>query len=111
MALVNNHVGLASLSPTPRSLYDLSVEYQTGIGGRKPAHDFTARERGLDKYRYYHRKNVWDIVSNLVNAGIIARVAIDRIYNHYGANKSVTRIIKDIMRNKKNGGLPQVLRV
>jgi hypothetical protein len=54
---------------------------------------------------------VWDIVSNLVNAGIIARVAIDRIYNHYGANRSVTRIINDIMRDKKNGGLPQVLRV
>ena len=52
MAPVNNHVGLASLSPTPRSLYDLSVEYQTGIGGRKPARDFTACERGLDKYRY-----------------------------------------------------------
>jgi hypothetical protein len=108
---VNNYVGMASLSPTPRSLYDLWVEYQTGIGGRKPARDFTARERGLDKYRYYRRKLVWDIVSNLVNAGIIARVAIDRIYNHYGANRSVTRIINDIMRDKRNGGLPQVLRV
>jgi hypothetical protein len=89
----------------------LWVEYQTGIGGRKPARDFTARERGLDKYRYYRRKHVWDVVSNLVNAGVIARVAIDRMYNHYGANRSVTRIINDIMRDKKNGGLPQVLRV
>lgn len=84
------------------------VLYQTGIGGRKPARDFTAQERGRDKYRFYRRKHVWDIVVNLVNAGVQARVAIDRIYNHYGANRSVSNIIKDIMRDKRNnGGLPQ----
>jgi hypothetical protein len=38
-------------------------------------------------------------------------VAVDRIYNHYGANKSVTRVIRDIMGDKRNGGLPQALRV
>jgi hypothetical protein len=86
----------------------LWVEYQTGIGGRKPARDFTAQERGRDKYRFYRRKHVWDIVVNLVNAGVQARVEIDRIYNHYGATRSVSNIIKDIMRDKRNnGGLPQ----
>ena len=110
--VVNNYGGGGTLSPTPRTLYDLWVEYQTGIGGRKPARDFTAQERGLDKYRYYRRKHVWDIVVNLVNAGVQARVAIDRIYNHYGANRSVTKIIRDIMRDKRSaGGLPQALRV
>ena len=102
---------LSTLSPLPRTLYDLWVEYQTGIGGRKAARDFTARERGADKYRFYRRKHVWDIITNLVNAGVQARVAVDRIYSHYGANKPVTRIIKDIMQDKRNGGLPQVLRV
>jgi hypothetical protein len=104
-------IGGGTLSPLPRTLYDLWVEYTTGIGGRKAARDFTARERGADKYRYYRRKHVWDIVSNLLNAGILARVAVDRIYNHYGANKPVTRIIKDIMNDKRNGGLPQALRI
>jgi hypothetical protein len=76
------------------------------------ARDFTARESGADKYQYYRRKHVWDIVANLVNAGVQARVAVDRIYSHYGAtNKPVTRIIKDIMQDKRNGGLPLVLRV
>jgi hypothetical protein len=114
----NNNPGPANivvsggtLSPLPRTLYDLWVEYQTGIGGRKAARDFTARERGADKYRYYRRKHVWDIVVNLVNAGVQARVAVDRIYSHYGANKPVTRIIRDIMHDKRNGGLPLVLRV
>jgi hypothetical protein len=110
-ANANLVVGGGTLSPLPRTLYDLWVEFTIGIGGRKAARDFTARERGVDKYRYYRRKHVWDIVTNLVNAGIQARVAVDRIYNHYGANKPVTRIIKDIMQDKRNGGLPLVLRV
>ena len=108
---VNVVVGGGTLSPLPRTLYDLWVEYITGIGGRKPARDLTAQERGADKYRFYRRKQVWDIVVNLVNAGVQARVAIDRIYAHYGANKPVTRIIKEIMEDKRNGGLPLVLRV
>jgi hypothetical protein len=109
--MVKNFGGGGTLSPTPRTLYDLWVEYITGIGGRKPACDFTAQEQGRDKYRFYRRKHVWDIVVNLVNAGVQARVAIDRIYNHYGANMSVSNIIKDIMRDKRNGGLPQALMV
>jgi hypothetical protein len=87
-------VGGGTLSPLPRTLYDLWVEYTTGIGGRKAARDFTAYERGRDKYRFYCQKHVWDIVSNLVNAGVNSRVvAVDRIYNHYGASKSVTKVI------------------
>jgi hypothetical protein len=104
-------LGGGTLSPLPRTLYDLWVEYTTGIGGRKAARDFTALEQGRDKYRFYRRKHVWDIVSNLVNAGVNSRVAVDRIYSHYGANKSVTKVIKDIMADKRNGGLPQALRV
>jgi hypothetical protein len=73
--------GAGTLSPHPRTLYDLWVEYQTGIGGRKAARDFTARERGTDKYQFYRRKHVWDIITNLVNAGVQARVAVDRIYS------------------------------
>jgi hypothetical protein len=109
---VNIEVGGGTLLPLPRTLYDLWVEYQTGIGGRKAARDFTARERGANKYRYYQRKHVWNIVANLVNARVQARVAVDRIYSHSGASKPVTRIIKDMMQDKRNGGLPLlVLRV
>ena len=35
-----------SLSPKPKSLEDLWVEYTVGINGRKPASDFTSTERG-----------------------------------------------------------------
>jgi hypothetical protein len=53
-------VGRGTLSPLPRMLYGLWVEFTTGIGGRKAARDFTARELGADQYRYYRRKHVWD---------------------------------------------------
>ena len=39
-----------------RTLYDLWNEYVIGIGGRKPAREFTATDRGKLKYKYYRRK-------------------------------------------------------
>jgi hypothetical protein len=52
----------ATLAPTPRTLAELWEEYQFGIGGRKPAKDFEAHERGNEtngvKQKYYRRKLV-----------------------------------------------------
>ena len=36
----------ASLSPHPRTLYELWDKHVIGIGGRKPAREFTATDRG-----------------------------------------------------------------
>ena len=47
----------ASLSPCPRSLYDLWTEYVHGIGGRKPASQFSHGERGKSKHKDF-RHNV-----------------------------------------------------
>jgi len=85
----------ASLSPLPRTLHALWHEFEFGIGGRKPAHDFTASERGgKNKHSYYHRRVVWDAVDALVHGGWSANAACDRIYDIYGCNQSVTCIIK-----------------
>jgi len=44
----------ASLSPLPRTLHALWHEFEFGIGGRKPARDFTASERGgKNKHSFY----------------------------------------------------------
>ena len=43
----------AGLSAHPRTLYELWDEYTNGIGGRKPAREFTSQERGKVKYKYY----------------------------------------------------------
>ena len=37
---------ISSLSSCPRTVYELWDEYTVGVGGRKPAREFTAHERG-----------------------------------------------------------------
>jgi hypothetical protein len=102
---------VSTLSPTPRTLFDLWTEYEYGIGGRKPAKDFTAAERGKVKYNYHRRKVVWDAIAALVRAGHTADVAIDRIYEIYGQNQSVTAIINHMRRDRRTQGVHPNLRV
>ena len=99
----------ATLSPTPRSLYLLWQEYTVGIGGRKAARLFTAAERGQQKYKYTRRKVVWDAIDRMVRHGFTAQVAIDRIYQHYGRELSVTRIINDMLRDRRSNSVPAAL--
>jgi hypothetical protein len=99
---------IAVLSKTPRTLFDLWIEYQHGIGGNKPAKDFTYTERGKCKFKYCRRKVVWDCISKHVNAGYLAATAIDRIYQCYGRNQTVSSIIVAMVRDKKNGGHPNL---
>ena len=91
----------AALSPHPRTIYELWDEYTIGIGGRKPAREFTAQERGKVKYKYYRRKKLWDLISSLTRNGLAHHVVIDRIYQVYGREKSVTQIIKRIQDDNK----------
>ena len=101
----------AELSPTPRTLYVLWQEYQFGIGGRKAARLFTREERGRVKHKYHRRKVVWDLVSRLINAGLTAQVACDRLYNVYGDDKTVTTIINRLKQDTRNGTLHVTLQV
>jgi hypothetical protein len=101
---------VSTLSPTPRTLYILWQEYEFGIGGRKPARLFTPAERGKVKYSYHRRKVVWDVIASLVRAGDTAQVAIDRIYEVYGAAMTVSHIINMMRRDRRtyNGCHPQL---
>ena len=95
---------LARLSKCPRSLYDLWKEYVTGFSGNKPARDFNASERGACRFVYARRNYVWQLVVKLIRMGYSSDKAIDKIYDVYGHNTSVTNIIKGIIADKKNGG-------
>ena len=64
------------------------------IGWQKPAKNLTAAERGRVKYAYYCRKIVWETISRLVCACHTAQVAIDMIYDAYGASTGVTTILE-----------------
>ena len=95
----------SSLSPCPRTLYDLWTEFMLGLGGRKPASQFTQVERGRVKHKYFRRNVIWKMVQRLVRMGLTSDSAIDRIYTVYGAQMSVTRIINGVIEDKKRGRL------
>jgi hypothetical protein len=102
---------MATLAPHPRNLHVLWQEYEYGIGGRKPAKDFTAAERGKVKYGYHRRKVVWDVISLRVRAGDSAQIAVDRIYDIYGgAGSTVSSIINRMRRDRQiyNGCHPDL---
>jgi hypothetical protein len=100
----------ATLVKNPRSLHIIWQEYEFGVGGRKPAKNFTATERGTVKYAIC-RKIVWETISGLYRAGHTPQVAIDMIYDVYGASTAVTTILKMIRRDKAAGHVHPNLRV
>ena len=99
----------AKLSRCPRSLYDLWKEYEVGLGGCKAAKDFTRAERGDNRHVYSKRNHVWKLIGGMVRAGHSSDVAIDKIYDVYGHNTSVTDIIKRIIQDNKIGGHPALI--
>ncbi|KAI2498774.1 hypothetical protein MHU86_15730 [Fragilaria crotonensis] len=93
----------ATLIKNPRSLHLLWQEYEFGIGGRKPAKNFNAIERGRVKYAYYRRKIAWEMIAGLVRGGHTAQVAIDMIYEIYGASTGVTTILRTMRHDMAAG--------
>lgn len=94
----------AELCPTmPVSLHLLWEEYTVGVDGRKPAKQFTKGEINVNKpmaTRYCRRNNVWQCIQRLMDTGLSAEVAIDRIYNVYGYLSSPSKIIKEMVADK-----------
>ena len=78
-----------SLSPCPRTLYDLWTEFMLGLGRRKPTSQFTQVERDRVKHKYFRRNVIWKMVQQLVRMGLTSDSAIDRRYAAYGAHMSV----------------------
>lgn len=97
----------ATLSTCPRNLYVLWQEYEFGVGGRKPARQFTSVERGRVKFKYSRRKIIWNAIDRMVRGGDTAQVAIDRIYGVYG-RLNVSAMATAMRQDEKNGGHPQL---
>ena len=93
------------------SLVSLWSEYEMGIGGRKPAKDWTAVERGnkRQKQTYYRRNCIWKIQLHLINKGHNLQAANALIRQTYGENTAITKIseaiVKDRKRYERQGGL------
>ena len=82
-----------------------------GGPGRKPAKEFTARERGAVKHMYCMRKPFWEKVSELVSSGYSATLACDKVYAAYGSRLPVTHILRQMKANKRTGNWPDMLTV
>ena len=93
--------GNAELCPNLHTLQDLWDEYKFGIGGRKPASQFTSQERGgygvnKKKQRYSRRKRIWDIMERLIREGDTVDRAIIKIKRAYGERSSPSKIMEAI---------------
>ena len=99
----------ASLCRNPRMLSILWSEYMNGIGGRKPAQQFTQEERGGRgvKQNYHFRKPFWRCMQRLVDKGCTESVAIGRITRIYirsGSSSSITDVLRKMAKDERNGG-------
>jgi hypothetical protein len=96
------------LSKCPKDLFILWKEYEFSLEGRKPAKLFTSVEKGMVSSVYSKRHKVWKLIQDLINKrNEDSRVVIDSIYAAYG-NVSVTKIFKNIQRDEKTGGHPNL---
>jgi hypothetical protein len=98
----------ATLSNMPRTLHELWNEYEFGLGERKPAKHFTLKERGKCRYTYHRRKVVWDQVADMVRRGWDAPDACNKLYDVYGHRSSITSIINEMRKHRRNGGHPSL---
>jgi hypothetical protein len=102
---------ISTLSPNPRSLRELWLEYKFGIDGRKPAEQFTTREKNASnrmKQMYYRRNAFWQCMAKLIRGGATVEMATMRIRQCYGQHVSVTQIINKMIADRKNGGHPNL---
>ena len=106
-----NQEFISTLSPNPRSLRELWLEYKFGIDGRKPAEQFTTRKMNTShrlKQLYYRRNVFWRCMGRLIRGGETVDMATMRIRQCYGQQLSVTAIINKMIADRKNGGHPNL---
>ncbi|KAL7545056.1 hypothetical protein ACHAWF_008421 [Thalassiosira exigua] len=102
--LLEEGVKPAELCNNPKSLEMLWQEYKLGLNGLKPSEQFTMSERNVNKakaQKYSRRYNIWHCIQRLVNSGYSAEVAIQKIYRVYGFTLSPTKIINQMIADKK----------
>lgn len=95
---------IARLGNRPKTLNDLWKEYVFGASVEyKPAKDFTRSEKGKCSSTYCRRNVFWEKVSEMIRMGYSAENAIDKIYDVYGGNMTVTQILNAMMNDRGKG--------
>ena len=83
----------------------LWTEHEFGLGGNKPAKNFTARERGMVKFGYSLWKPFWLLVEQMIRHGYTHATAMEKIENVYarGRGVSITAILRQIRLDERQG--------
>ena len=92
----------AQLCNNPKLLRVLWDEYVNGVGGNKPAKDFTREERGRVRSKYCQRKPFWECMKRMIAGGFTAASALRRIGNIY--NGSITFQLRCNAPIERRGG-------
>ena len=71
------------LSRNPKDLYMVWKAWDFGLNGMKLMRDFTIYERGVNKFAFSQRNNLWDTVTHMIAHGFTSDTAIDKIYLVY----------------------------
>ncbi|KAG2786672.1 hypothetical protein PC129_g11095 [Phytophthora cactorum] len=101
-------ISVARLSKRPKDLIELWHEYQFGCSGIKPAKEFTPVERGASKFAYSRTKVFWDVITQLVRSGYTSDAAIDKVYQVYDRQLSVSSILVSLRADRRRGGHPSL---
>ncbi|GMF21947.1 unnamed protein product [Phytophthora lilii] len=104
----NRHTTQARLSERPKDLYKLWHEYQFGYNGLEAAKELTPAERGATKFAYCRRKLFWDVIDKMVRSGYTSGAAIDKVYQVYGRQLSVSSILVALRSDRTRGGHPSL---
>ena len=99
----------AILMSRPKTCHDLWQDYMFGGPGRKPAKDFSPAERGRVKHLYSLRLPLCKKVAELVQAGVSATVACDKVYEAYGNRLPLSTILRKMKVDARSGNWPEVL--
>jgi hypothetical protein len=82
------------------------------VDGRKPAEQFTTREKNESRRlkQKQDRRNVfWQCMGRLIRGRETVDTAIIRIRQCYGQQQNVAAIINRMIADRKNGGHPNLL--
>ncbi|KAG6962236.1 hypothetical protein JG688_00008702 [Phytophthora aleatoria] len=104
-------ISVARLSKKPKDQYELRYEHQFGCSGLKPAKEFTPVERGANKFAYSRRKGFWDVTTQLVRSGYASDAAIDKVYQVYGRQLSVSIILVSLHADRSREGIRVCVRL
>ncbi|CAB9528583.1 unknown protein [Seminavis robusta] len=80
-------------------------EWMHGIGGNKPAKNFTAEDIRACKSTYSRRKPLWTLLATLVNAQKAPAWVITKIEVHYNCKGSILNIAAAIKQDTIMGSL------